>query len=409
LRGCAGIDPALYDNADGLRSRSLALSQSQLAQDGRDRIWIATGTALFRIDGFPGAAAPAAPRALVLGVTARGERYAGNRPVQLAAGVHDLQFDYTAPVLDTPERVRFRYRLVGYDNVWQYAGERRQAFYTGLDPGRYQFELAASQGNSGWSGASAPLAVEIAPAWYQTWWFRSLSMLALLIVLTCLHRLRVRRLTRRVREQADTRQQERERIARDLHDTVLQTNFALLLQVRAVAATAADAAVGQQLSTIVSRAQATLAEGRDKVAGLRAQQEPAPPFTVALEQLADRLLDGSGVALHCSGHGRPWPFHDDVARECQAIVAEALANVRQHAQARHAWLDVRYGWRSCTIAVSDDGIGIAGEFLAGRAGHWGLAGMRERAALIAARLDVAGGSAGTTVRVRLRRRQAGRG
>ena len=405
VRGCTGVTPVMYDNADGLRSRSLALSQSQLAQDAQGRIWIATGTAVFRLDGPPGGAAPAVPRAQVRGATARGERYAGNHPVQLAAGTQDLQFDYTAPMLDTPERVRFRYRLAGYDNSWQSAGGRRQAFYTGLDPGHYQFELAAAQGSSDWS-APATLAVDIAPSWYQAWWFRILCVVALLATSTLLYRLRVLRLTRRVREHTEARQQERERIARELHDTVLQTNFALLLQVRAVAASVADHAVGQQLDAIVSRAQATLAEGRDKVGGLRAQeQEQGPAFAGALEQLASAILHDSGIAFTGSSCGRPWPLSDAVMRECQAIVAEALTNIRQHAHASQARVAVRYGWRACTIAVSDDGMGIAREFVAGREGHWGLAGMRERAALMQARLTVETGAAGTTIRLRVRRRQ----
>ncbi len=411
LRHCmaacaAGVVPSLFDNADGLTGRSAALMIGQLAQDAQGRIWTATGTGAYRIDVAMDGAREAAPRALVTSATVAGVRHDSIKPLVLPAGTHDVQFDYTAPSPGTPERVRFRYRLAGYDKAWQEAGGRRQAFYTGLAPGRYQFEVAAAQDNSDWS-PSATLATEITPAWYQTWWWRAACVLAVLAALALSYRLRVRRLTERVREQSETRQHERERIARELHDTVLQTNFALLLQVRAVAATAAGDPLGQRLDTIVSQAQATLSEGRDKVAGLRAeQQEQGPAFVTVLERHARALLEGSDLALACSSHGRPWAFGETVTRECLAIVGEAVTNARKHAQAEVVRIELRYGLLRCDIVVSDDGCGIAPVHLAGRIGHWGLAGMRERAALIKARIEMSSGNEGTRIRLRIWRWRA---
>jgi signal transduction histidine kinase len=175
-----------------------------------------------------------------------------------------------------------------------------------------------------------------------------------------------------------------------------------------VAATAENDTVGARLAAIVSQAQASLAVGRDKVAGLRARQDAAPLFPVALEQVASDQLDGSGVALTVTSHGSSWPMTQAVANECLAIVAEAVANVRKHAQAHAVRIDVHYGWRACTIAIADDGGGIPPEFLDGRIGHWGLIGMRERAGLIKARLDVSSSDAGTTLRLRVPRWRVGR-
>jgi signal transduction histidine kinase len=330
----------------------------------------------------------------------------------LPAGTHDVQIDYTAPVPDTPERARFRYRLAGYDHAWQDAGARRQAFYTGLGPGRYRFEVEAAQGTSAWSAQPGSRLIDIAPAWYQTWWFRLLCTLALLALLAGAYRWRVQQLTRRVREQDAARQQERERIARELHDTVLQTNFALLLQVRAVAAAAAGDALGARLGAIVTQAQATLAEGRDKVAGLRAQQERRPAFSAAVAQLAHDIMADSGTDVVFAGSGQPWRFSDAVDAECLAIAAEAMTNVRKHARARTLRVTVRYRVLACDIIIDDDGCGIAPDLVGGRAGHWGLAGMRERAALVHARLNVRTAPSGTTVTLRLdrwRARQANKG
>lgn len=404
LAGCAApVRPMLFDEADGLKGRSAALGDGHIARDALGRIWVATGTGVYRIDGSAGRMTAPAPHTLVSSATAAGQRYPGNARLALKPGTHDLQVDYTAPVPDTPERMRFRYRLAGYDRQWQEAGTRRQAFYTGLAPGRYQFEVMAAEGNGPWSVQPARLDVDIAPAWYQTWWFRTTAAITLAAALVLLYRGRVQRLTRRVREQEETRQGERERIARELHDTVLQTNFALLLQVRAVAATAAGSPVGAQLKGIVSQAQVSLDDGRARIAGLRAQQDADTGLTATLCREAGAILEGSAVTLACTSHGTPWPLRAAVAAECCAIVAEAVSNVRKHAQASMLRIDVRYRWWACTVTIADNGCGIPIKHIDGRIGHWGLTGMRERAALIKGRLGIDTGPAGTTLTLRIMR------
>jgi signal transduction histidine kinase len=170
-----------------------------------------------------------------------------------------------------------------------------------------------------------------------------------------------------------------------------------------VAATAAGNPLAPRLDTLVRQAQATLAEGRDKIAGLRAQHDAAPAFAAALGQAAAAILEGSTILLASTCRGTPWRFSDRVAGECHAIAAEAIGNACKHAQAKTVRIDVRYRWTGCTITIADDGRGIAPEHLAGRLGHWGLAGMRERAALIKARIDIATGPSGTTVRLHVGR------
>jgi signal transduction histidine kinase len=346
-------------------------SAKEPAVYGIRAVWTATGTGAYRIDVVMDAARETAPRALVTSATVAGVRHNGVQPLVLPAGTHDVQFDYTAPAPC------------------------------------YQFGVAAAQGNSDWS-PSATLANEITPAWYQTWWWCTGCVLAALAALVLSYLLRVRRITQRVREQSETRQHERERIARELHDTVLQTNFALL-QVREVAATAAGDPLGKRLATIVSQAQATLSEGRDKLAGLRAeQQDQWTAFVTVMERHARALLEGSDLALACSSRGRPWAFGETVMRECLAIVGEAVTNASKHAQAEVVRIEVRYELIGCDIVVSDDGCGIAPGYLTEGMGHWGLAGMRERAGLIKARIQIDSGEEGTRIRLRIWRWRAGR-
>jgi len=398
----------LLDQQDGFPGgpQYSNVATAAVAPDGR--LWFAASGAVAVYDPRPDRPAPGAPPPVILAMAAGGQRYDPARPVRIPPGSDHIDLSYTALNYTFPERTVFRYRLDGVDTAWQGPVVNRDVSFANLAPGQYTFALQAGMRGGAWSERTAYARFTIAPRFTQTWWFYCLCALGLLMLTVLAHRLRVRSITRRLREQSAARQLERERIARELHDTVLQTNFALLLQVRAVAASAENDTVGARLAAIVSQAQASLAVGRDKVAGLRARQDAAPLFPVALEQVASDQLDGSAVALTVASHGAPWPLTEAVASECLAIVAEAVANVRKHAQAHAVRIDVHYGWRACTVVIADDGRGIPAEFLDGRIGHWGLIGMRERAGLIKARLDISSSDAGTTLRLRVPRWRVGR-
>src|SRR5262249_13811756 len=155
---------------------------------------------------------------------------AANGQIRLPALTRDLEIDYTALSLVVPEKMRFRYLLEGHDRDWQDAGNRRQVFYNDLPPRNYRFRVIASNNSGVWNETGASLDFAIAPAYYQTTWFRLSMVATFLLLLAGLHQLRLRRVARQVEVRMEERVNERTRIARDLHDTLLQSFQGLLLR-----------------------------------------------------------------------------------------------------------------------------------------------------------------------------------
>jgi hypothetical protein len=143
--------------------------------------------------------------------------------LRLSPHPRDLQINYTSPTFLIPQRVKFRYQLDGYERDWHDAGSRRQAFYTDLPPGKYSFRVIACNSEGIWNDSAAKLDFFVARAYYQTSWFRALCVLALLALLWALYQLRLRQLARQFNMRLEERVGERTRIARDLHDTLLQS------------------------------------------------------------------------------------------------------------------------------------------------------------------------------------------
>src|SRR5262249_27382616 len=155
--------------------------------------------------------------------------------LRLPALSRDLEIDYTALSFVAPEKNRFRYKLEGYDKDWQDVGNRRQAFYTNLRPGNYTFRVIACNNNGVWNETGAALSFYIKPAFYQTYWFLALCLLIVAGIVWLLHVARVRHMAAIYRGRMEGQIGERERIARDLHDTFLQSVQGLILKFDAVA------------------------------------------------------------------------------------------------------------------------------------------------------------------------------
>ncbi len=297
---------------------------------------------------------------------------------------------YNAVDLASPQRLRFRYRLEGLDEDWQEAGDGREARYNNLPPGHYRFQVQARAGAlAGWSDAApiASQAFEVVPAWHQTWTFRA-SVLALMGLLAWLTwRWWAIRTARRIEERLQVQLRERERIARELHDNLLQGAMGLTLQVQAGLEDLPPAhPARRQLQTALERADAVLTATREHVQGLR-ETQLAHELGQALMQEAMALrgtTDTPAVRIETSGEARP--LRAAAAREVYQIALEAVQNSLRHAQARHLDLLVSYGAERLEVCVSDDGRGLPAELDPdiGSAGHWGLRGMRERAATLGA-------------------------
>jgi signal transduction histidine kinase len=398
LKAPAGTIAAydLFDATDGYPGIAQFRSgQSSLVETPDGRLWLHGTDGAAWIDPARLPRNRLAPPVHIMSVAAGGRQLDAGAPLTLPAGTQDLQIAYTAPSFTMPERVRFRYRLEGVDDDWRDAGTRRTAFYTRLGPGRYRFVVSAANEDGVWNPTGAALDVDIAPTFVQGTPFKVLCALLAAGGAWLLVRLRLRRATRRLRRLLQERAGERERIARALHDTLMQSVQALLMLFEhARDRLPPDCPDRPLIDRTLEQARCALREGRDELMALRGAAAPAEDLVGALVPLGHILGEQFGVrfAVHVTGRRRP--LCRDVAQEACFIAREALQNAFRHARAAEVALVVHYGDQAFDVSVRDDGRGIAE---AARPGHWGLAGMRERAAAIGARLDIGPGPRGGTV------------
>jgi signal transduction histidine kinase len=314
--------------------------------------------------------------------------------------VRDLQIDYTALSLVAAEKVLFRYKLEGWDPGWQDAGTRRQAFYSNLPPRNYRFRVMACNNSGVWNEAGTFADFAIAPAYYQTTWFRVLLAAAFIALLATLYRLRVRQVAQQVRGLMEERLDERERIARDLHDTLLQSVQGLMLKVHAgVSQIPRDLAAHGTLEKALDRADEVLAEGRDRVRNLRSAVESLSDLPAAFKRVAKDNLQGDAT-FSTVVEGNVRELHPLVLEESFCIGREALNNALTHSKGTHVEVEITYDPRQFRLRVRDNGRGVDPKILedGARPGHFGLPGMRERSERVGGQLKIwSGEQTGTEI------------
>jgi signal transduction histidine kinase len=329
--------------------------------------------------------------------------------LKLSPNPRDLQIDYTSPTFTIPQKVKFRYRLDNYDRDWHEAGTRRQAFYTDLPPGKYTFRVVASNSDGVWDDTPARLDFSVTPAYYQTNWFRALCAVFFVALLWAAYRGRVRQLHHQFEMTLDARVGERTRIARELHDTLLQSFHGLLLRFQTVSQLLPGCPVEakEKLDNAIEQAADAITEGRDTVQGLRDSATQTNDLALAISTLGEELAaDSTGhrPAFRVAVEGQSRDLHPILRDEVYKIAAEALRNAFLHANAKQVEVEIRYDNERFRLRVRDDGKGIDAAILSAqsREGHFGLPGVRERATLIGGRLTIwSEVDAGTEVELRL--------
>jgi signal transduction histidine kinase len=313
---------------------------------------------------------------------------------RLPALTRELQIDYTALSLVAPEKNRFRYKLEGHDTEWTEAGNRRQAFYNDLKPRSYRFRVQASNNSGVWNEAGAFLDFSVAPAYYQTIWFEAACVAAFLALLAVLYRLRLAQVARQFNMRFEERVNERTRIARDLHDTLLQSFQGVLLKFHAITYMMPDRSQAQErLNAAIEEAREAIAEGRDAVQGLRASAIATEDIARAITTFGEGLVpggDGHAPRFHVHVEGAPRDLAPVVRDEIYRIAGEGLRNAFRHSGARRIEVDIHYDKRQLCLRVRDNGKGIDPRVLdaGGSAGHHGLPGMQERAKLVGGKLAI---------------------
>jgi signal transduction histidine kinase len=390
------VKTTVFDSSDGVRSLASAGHYSpQVAKTSDGRLWFLPWDGVSVIDPrhLPFNKLP--PPVHVEQFTADRATYdttsEPNGRLRLPPLIRDLEIDYTALSLVAPEKILFRYKLDGHDRDWQDVGTRRQAFYNNLPPGNYRFHVMACNNSGVWNEAGTYFDFSIAPAYYQTPWFRLSCALAFLLLLGALFQLRVRQVARQVRGRMEERLDERERIARDLHDTLLQSVQGLILKFHAVSKQIHENEPAHEaLERTLDHAEQVLAEGRDRIQNLRASAVSLSDLPAAFLCVAEETRQGREANFKSVVEGSVRELHPLVLEETYSIGREAITNALSHSEGLHIEVEITYDPRQFRLRIRDDGRGIDPKFLeeGGRAGHWGLQGMRERANKIGAQLKL---------------------
>jgi signal transduction histidine kinase len=328
------------------------------------------------------------------------------KALTLSHSQNTLSFEFTALSYADPERTRYRYRLEGLDSGWtEVANTQRLTRYPTLAPGDYIFRVEARSSRGNWTEKGAEVHIAILPPWWATGPFRAACALAVGLIVWLLWRLRVRQMAEQLNLRFEERLRERTRIARELHDTLLQSFQGVVFRFQAVRNMLPwrpDEAI-EALDNALERTDQAIAEGRDAIQGLRSSAAITNELAQAVRALGEELSFRDST-LHSAKfdvvvEGPPQDLHPILRDEVYAIAREAVRNAFRHAQARNIEADIRYSGSLFQLRIRDDGTGIDPEVVAeGRAGHYGVPGMRERAKRIGGKLDVwTGTGAGTEI------------
>ena len=391
-----GVTSVVYGTADGMPTRECSGGGHPAGWRGRDgRLWFPTLKGVAMVDPAQISLNRQPPPVVIEQVSVDDEPLAPGRAAEFAPGKSRFDFYYTAPSFVAPEQVRFKYRLAGFDRDWVDGGARRVAYYTNLPPGRYKFTVLAANNDGVWNEMGAAFEFYLKPRFYQTYWFYALCVLALALTGWQLYRLRVRRME----GQFAAVLQERNRIARELHDNLAQEILGISVQLELVARlmpTSTEAA-----RTHLDRARIlvrnSVNEARRYVWDLRSQALDRRDLPTALADTARRLTAETQVQaqVQVSGAFRPLPAATE--NNLLRIGQEAVNNAVRHADATRVLVNLSFAPERVQLSVRDDGRGFDYEAQAQNGGrHFGLLGMRERAEQLGGTLRVHSAPGGGT-------------
>ena len=381
---------------DGLRGVEGVRRQLSVFADSLGRVWFSMNHGISVVNAARAITNTAPAIVHIDGLSADGDLVDLQQSVRVPPGRHRVTFSYTGLSLSVPERVRFRYKLDGFDRNWSDPVSTHEAVYTNLGAGSYRFRVIASNSDGLWNSAESTLRFQIRPMFWQTWWFRIGCVLFLSLAALLLLRLRTVRLTHQMNVRFEERLAERTRIARELHDSLLQGFQGLMFRLQAVRNLLPERPTEavEALDAALDRADQVVAEGRGTVEDLRQSTVVNRDIVQALgalgQELAPTQTNNGTSVFRVLVEGKSRDLDPILRDEIYRIAREALRNAFRHAKAHNIEAEIAYGDSQFSLRVRDDGDGIdPGIFREGRrAGHWGLPGMRERAEQFGGRLEV---------------------
>ncbi len=380
----------LFDFRDGVKGTATQIRPLPSAVEAGDgRIWMSGSGGVYWVDPARIYKNPAPPPITIEAIYADDRRFSAFEKSHLPKSPQNVRIEYTALSLSIPERVRFRCQLEGYDKGWQDVGTRRAAYYPKLPPGHFRFHVIACNNDGVWNLTGAVAEIEVPPAFYQTKWFKALCVCAGLALLWQIYLWRLRQISAELHRRLEAQLAERERIARELHDTLLQGFHGLMLRLQVVNDLLLPGEAKEELDQTLERADQVIAESRHAVHDLRSSTMITNDLARAMRALGDELSSEDSTTFGLVVEGPARELHPIVRDEFYRIAREALRNAFSHARAHHIEAEISYAERLLRLRIRDDGDGIAPAILLeGRSGHYGLSGMRERAMQIGAKLDI---------------------
>jgi signal transduction histidine kinase/ligand-binding sensor domain-containing protein len=382
------VQTLLLDTTDGLPGLPIAGLGPSVAKTPDGRLWFATTDGIAVVDPrrLPINLAP--PRVVIQSVAAGNQNLPASSDLHLRAGVRNVEIAFAALSFSLPERVRFRYKLEGYDDGWRGPVTDRSASYTNLPPRDYRFHVIACNNDGVWNKTGATLAFSIDPALYQTVSFRLFCLAAAAGILLAAIRWRMRLMATRLSAQFQERLAERTRIAQDLHDTLLQGFMSASLQLSlANRQLTVDSKAKPIVTEVLDLMRSVIEEGRSAVRGMRLTQTDANDLEKSFSRIRAEAIADEPANFRVQVEGTERSLHALVRDDVYRIGREAIINAFRHSNAANVEVELRYSDRDLRLFVRDDGRGIEAEVLRdGRDGHWGLSGMRETAERIGSKL-----------------------
>jgi signal transduction histidine kinase/ligand-binding sensor domain-containing protein len=386
-----------FDKADGLPSVESSRRERSLIQGPDGRIWVSTTRGLAVVDpAHLPQRTPAIAGVHAISVDGVPLDLFGPVPLRIPPNPERIAFGLVGVSVSSPQQVRLRYRLDGSDRGWSAASTSSEAIYTNLAPGPYHFRVMSGTGDGRWRESDKSIAFVVEPAFWQTSWFRLLVVATFGGLAFAAYQMRTRQLTRQLNVRFEERLGERTRIAQELHDTLLQGVMSASMQLHsAVDDLPASASNRQELERVLILMNRVSDEGRVAVRGLRTESgdDLEQAFCLVQQEYASR----NGADFRVTVEGRIRTIHPLARDEVYRIGREALVNAFRHARAKTIEVELEYSPRHLRMLIRDDGCAVDPSILhAGRDGHWGLPGMRERARRIGGQLTLSSRAASGT-------------
>jgi signal transduction histidine kinase len=374
--------------------------------DAHGEVWFPTNRGPVHILNTP-ALKPAAPPVAISEVLVNGRAVAAEGPLVLNPGNSRLEIEYAPILLRSQDEIRFRYRLRGFDAGWIDAQARREASYTNLPPGKYTFEVAALEGSNAQGAATASqAALEIVqrPVFYRRPWFIAVCVLLLAGVILGIYQFRLWQIKMRFEAVLD----ERGRLAREMHDTVIQgcASVSALIEALASLLKREDKLTQNLIEHARTQLRSTIDEAREAVWNLRRNKAAENSFGTALKGMAEQIGKEYRISISCELTGRPFLLNQFATHELLMMVREALYNAVLHAKPERIEIRAAFARDDLTLEVRDDGCGFDPAAIEAHADHhYGLVGMRERVQQVGGRFHLASAQGkGTEVQIQIPRK-----